>query len=297
LAGAGRKGWVSGICATVFALGLAGLNIYLADRQQLNPQMLGDHIAYNRALYAAEDRIFQWDEAGQSWFWYALDSPGGRQDRILSFFHPYGTNTIGERFPSLLAGMEAPHEPLLKHRPYAFRGGMRVITMDAAPEELSQAQANLAKDGWQLKQLDEAESGAGGVLKASNLTLWQVRPIANATAVDLTQGHVANGATAGKSDGGVTVEFPTKSAGVLWTEDLPKDSAGTGLWQVQVGGNARALWLVLLDVAGKTVGKTLVDPGTDVREWWVRARAGTMPVSVGIYPEDAGHAGSFVVKG
>jgi len=296
LMGAGRWGWVAGICATVFALGLAGMNIYLADRQMLNPRMLETHVAFNRALYAAEDRIFQWDEAGQSWFWYALDSPEGKQDRILTFFHPYGTNTIGERFPSLLAGMEAPHEPVLKHKPYVFRGGMRVITMDAAPEDLSLAQANLAKEGWQLAQLDEAETGAGGILKASNLTLWQVRPIENATAVDLTQGRAANGVTAEKSDGAVTVRFPVKSAGAWWTEDLPKDSAGTGLWQVRVGGNARALELVLTDADGKTVGKTLVDPGTDVRDWWVRARAGTTPVSVGIYPEDAERAGSFVVK-
>jgi hypothetical protein len=69
-----------------------------------------------------------------------------------------------------------------------------------------------------------------------------------------------------------------------------------GLLKVRIGANARALRLVLTDDKGGALVDAVVDPGAEVRDWWLNLKPGADYRYLEVRPLETDAGGSFTIE-
>lgn len=302
LAGAGRSGHAALAAALVLVGALAGLNLYLADRGQLNPRRLPVRLAFDEALYGTVRLLDPWDREGEVWFWDNYTRPRGLEDRLVSYFYNWGPSVLGEKFPGLVGGIDHPHTSLSMRNKFPIQAGTRVVLFDTTGPEMASAQAALAERGLQLKPLAKMESLAGGGFLATQMELWEAVPTrqTQGVAVDLAKAETAAG-VGREAAAGTVFNYPVGETEPLWKMELPegmspKPGASPGLLKVRIGANERRLRLILADINGKALAEASVDPGTAVRDWWLELKPGTAYRYLEVRPKETDSKGGFVIE-
>jgi hypothetical protein len=293
LGGAGRGARATLAWAAGFVLALAGLNLYLGDRNQMDRRTLARHLEFDEALYGTVRMIERWDRAGEVWFWDGYDRPKGREHRLLSFFFNWGQSTFGERFPGTVGGIVHAHAPLSTRNNFVIQPGSRVLLFEPTPAEMVSAQAALAERDLKLVKLDQQESLTGGAFEPTLMELWEAVPLENARGVPIEISSAQGGA--GVTRDGPAWVYPAGTKEPLWVLALP-EAAAPGVVRVRLGANARRLLLTATDAQHRPLAKVRVDPGTATRDVWLTLKPGLPYRFLEVRPNETDTCGSFVVE-
>jgi hypothetical protein len=182
MAGIGARPRRKLACAAGFAAALAGLNLYLWNKEQTDPGRLAAHVAENEAVFGAVQVLDEWQASEPAWFWFNLGQPEGWFAERLADFYLYGSSVAGEKFPAASNWVGGP-ETGYAQRPFLVRPGRRVILFNPTAEQMAQAQAVLAAHGMRLKELARAKMEAGPRLAPVEVELWEAETIKLATGV------------------------------------------------------------------------------------------------------------------
>jgi hypothetical protein len=286
-----------------FAASIAGLNLYFAPRTFFAPQGLERAQVQNEVLYATVRRIDAWDAGGHVWFWYNVNRPNGMLHQWLSYFYEWDRDILGERFPDLAGRAVDRQSSLPPLRPFELRPGMRMVLFETTAAEIAAVQAALAPRGLKLNFLNRAQRDTIGRYTPEWMELWEAVPTGQTQgrAVDISGAVTAAGVERVNVDQQAAWRYPAGETGPVWKAKLPETlpvakGAPAGLIHVRIGGNERRLRLILTDDKDQALEETVVDPGTEVRDWWLNLKPGADYRYLEVRPLETDAGGSFAIE-
>jgi hypothetical protein len=282
----------------VFLLALVGVNYSLAVSGMFNPSALAHNVAFDNALYDTVRVIEPWDRDGQTWFW-ANVAKEKRIPQLLNYFFLW-RSTLGSEFPGLMGGNMHPHEPI-SARKFRIRPGMRILLFDPAPDEIALAQSSLKADGVELRPLAKTVTPGGGSIVPMSLELWEAWPLTSSRGrpIDLSQAQTAPGVTGEKVPDGELFTYPAGEVRPLVTIPLPPLGPSphpAPVYHLLIGGNERALTLIVINAQQRDAARSTVDPGAAIRNAWVLPGPKSNCRRLEISPALPGEPGSFVLQ-
>jgi hypothetical protein len=303
MAGLGARRRLAMAAAMVFAASVAGLNLYFAPRTFLVRQDLERAQVQNEVLYATVRRIDDWDAGGHVWFWYNVNRPNGVLHQWLSYFYEWDRDILGERFPDLAGRAVDRQSSLPPLRPFELRPGMRMVLFETTTAEIAAVQAALAPRGLKLNFLNRAQRDTISRYTPEWMELWEAVPTGQTQgrAVDISGAATAADVERVSVDQQTAWRYPAGEAGPFWGVKLPENlpvakGAPAGLIHVRIGGNERRLRLILADDKARELEETVVDPGTEVRDWWLELQPGVDYGRLEVRPLETDAGGSFTIE-